>query len=102
MKTLDELMLNRRQALALGLGATATLGLAACGGSDDAAPAADDAADAAATDDAATALDAAAFDELVQSGPIADGAAIEASEWAKKVQATGKLRVGGVETSTLF
>ena len=102
MKTLDELMLNRRQALAFGLGAAATLGLAACGGSDDAAPAADDASDAAATDDAATALDAAAFDELVQSGPIADGAAIEASEWAKKVQAAGKLRVGGVETSTLF
>ena len=93
-------MLNRRQAITLGLGSAATLGLAACGGSQDAAPAADDAAaaDAAATPE----LDAAAFDELVQSGPIADAAAIEASEWAKKVQAAGKLRVGGVETSTLF
>jgi len=102
MKTLDEFMLNRRQAIALGLGSAATLGLAACGGSNEAAPAADDAA---ATDDAASAateLDAAAFDELVQSGPIADPADVEKSEWAKKVQAAGKLRVGGVETSTLF
>ena len=101
MKNLDELMLNRRQAIALGLGSATTLSLAACGGSSDAAaPAADDAA--AAADSAATEIDAAAFDELVMSGPIADSADVEKSEWAKKVQAAGKLRVGGVETSTLF
>lgn len=101
MKNLDELMLSRRQALAAGLGTVAAFGLAACGGSDDApaadAPAADDAAA-----DASSEIDTAAFDELVQSGPIAEADAIEASEWAQKVQAAGKLRVGGVETSTLF
>ena len=101
MKSIDELMLNRRQALALGVGGAAAFGLAACGGSDEAAT------DAAATDDAAasdasTEIDAEAFDALVQSGPIADEEAINASEWAQKVQKAGKLRVGGVETSTLF
>ena len=92
-------MLNRRQAIALGLGSAATLGLAACGGSEEAPT--DAPADGGATE-ASSELDAAAFDELVQSGPIADAEAVEASEWAKKVQAAGKLRVGGVETSTLF
>ena len=92
-------MLNRRQAIALGLGSAATLGLAACSGSEEAPT--DAPADGGATE-ASSELDAAAFDELVQSGPIADAEAVEASEWAKKVQAAGKLRVGGVETSTLF
>ena len=100
MKSIDELMLNRRQALALGLGSVATFGLAACGGSDDAATDAPAEGDAAA--DASTEIDTEAFDALVQSGPIAEAADIEASEWAKKVVANGKLRVGGVETSTLF
>ena len=104
MKSLDELMLNRRQAITLGLGTAATLGLSACGGSNDAAAPADDAAAPAddAQETAAAELDAAAFDELIKSGPTADAADVEKSEWAKKVQAAGKLRVGGVETSTLF
>lgn len=100
MKSLDELMLNRRQALALGLGSVATFGLAACGGSDD-APAADAADDAAATDDS-TALNAEEFDQIIISGPVAEDADIAASTWASKVKEAGKLRVGGVETSTLF
>ena len=101
MKNLDELMLSRRQALAASLGTVAAFGLAACGGSED-APAADDAAtdDAAAADD--TALNAEEFDKIVMSGPIADEADIAASTWATKVKEAGKLRVGGVETSTLF
>ncbi|MBQ9317554.1 MAG: transporter substrate-binding domain-containing protein [Atopobiaceae bacterium] len=101
MKNLDELMLSRRQALAAGLGTVAAFGLAACGGSED-TPAADDAAtdDAAAADD--TALNAEEFDKIVMSGPIADEADIAASTWATKVKEAGKLRVGGVETSTLF
>lgn len=100
MKFTDRLMLNRRQALALGLGATTTLGLAACGGSDDSAPRGgdDDAADAAAS----TEINAEEFDSIVASGPSADEAAIAASSWATKVKEAGKLRVGGVETSTLF
>lgn len=100
MKSIDDLMLNRRQALALGVSGAAAFGLAACGGSGN-----DAASDTATTDDAAstgaTEIDAAAFDELVMSGPIA-GDEVEKSEWAKKVQASGKLRVGGVETSMLF
>lgn len=101
MKNLDELMLSRRHAIAAGLGTVAAFGLAACGGSED-APAADDAAtdDAAAADD--TALNAEEFDKIVMSGPIADEADIAASTWATKVKEAGKLRVGGVETSTLF
>ena len=101
MKNLDELMLSRRQTLAAGLGTVAAFGLAACGGSED-TPAADDAAtdDAAAADD--TALNAEEFDKIVMSGPIADEADIAASTWATKVKEAGKLRVGGVETSTLF
>ncbi|MBQ6524776.1 MAG: transporter substrate-binding domain-containing protein [Atopobiaceae bacterium] len=101
MKNLDNLMLNRRQALAAGLSGVAAFGLAACGGSSE-APAPDAAATGDAAEPAANDLDAAAFDALITSGPAADAAAIDANTWAKKVKDAGKLRVGGVETSTLF
>ena len=42
----------------------------------------------------AVAIDKDAFDALVASGPVADDEAIAASEWASKVKAAGKLRVG--------
>ena len=92
--------ISRRSVLALGLG-SAALALAACGGE---APAPADGGSDAPADDASadTALDAEAFDALVQSGPIANEDAIAASEWAKRVKEAGVLRVGGVETSTLF
>lgn len=48
------------------------------------------------------AIDAAAFDALVASGPVADDATIAASEWATKVKEGGVLRVGGTQTSFLF
>lgn len=48
------------------------------------------------------AIDKEAFDLLVTSGPVADDAAIEASEWASAVKEAGVLRVGGVRTSFLF
>ena len=48
------------------------------------------------------AIDKEAFDLLVTSGPVADDAAIEASEWASVVKEAGVLRVGGVRTSFLF
>ena len=48
------------------------------------------------------AIDKEAFDALVTAGPIADDAAIEASEWASAVKEAGVLRVGGVRTSFLF
>ena len=50
----------------------------------------------------AAAIDAAAFDELIAAGPVADDAAIEASEWASAVKAAGTLKVGGTRTSFLF
>ena len=43
-----------------------------------------------------------AFDELIVSGPVADDADIEASEWASAVKEAGVLRVGGTRTSYLF
>ena len=100
MKSIDDLMLNRRQALALGAGSIATFGLAACGGSDD--DATDSGTGDASTDTASTDLDAEEFDAIIISGPAPDDAAIAASTWATKVKEAGKLRVGGVETSTLF
>ena len=102
MKTTDDLMLNRRQAIALGLSGAATLGLAACGGSE--APAPEPESTSTDGDGSASAsssaIDKDAFDELVQHGPVAEDA--DDNEWAKKVRAAGKLRVGGVKTSTLF
>ncbi|MBQ3105867.1 MAG: transporter substrate-binding domain-containing protein, partial [Eggerthellaceae bacterium] len=47
-------------------------------------------------------IDAAAFDALVANGPVADGTTIAASEWATSVMNEGVLRVGAVQTSTLF
>lgn len=51
---------------------------------------------------AAVAIDAEAFDALLASGPVAEDADIEASEWASKVKEAGTLRVGGTRTSFLF
>ena len=48
------------------------------------------------------AIDKEAFDELIVSGPVADDADIEASEWASAVKEAGVLRVGGTRTSYLF
>ncbi len=50
----------------------------------------------------AVAIDQEAFDALLASGPVAEDAAIEASEWAKAVKEAGVLRVGGVRTALLF
>ena len=49
-----------------------------------------------------TAIDKEAFDALVASGPVADDDAVAASEWASKVKAAGKLRVGTTAQSFLF
>ena len=84
--------ITRRAAVLGGLGGLAAFMLAACN-------------DTSASDGASeggSQIDAAAFDELVASGPVADDADIEASEWAKKVKDAGALRVGATQTSTLF
>lgn len=112
MKTMDNIVLNRRQMVALGLGASAAFGLAACSSgesvedttADEVAEEAaeDEGADEAEVSTEATTLDADAYDALISSGTVADAAAIEASTWATKVKEAGTLRVGGTETSTLF
>ena len=48
------------------------------------------------------AIDKEAFDALVASGPVADDDTVAASEWASKVKAAGKLRVGTTAQSFLF
>ena len=49
-----------------------------------------------------TAIDKKAFDALVASGPVADDETVAASQWASKVKAAGKLRVGTTAQSFLF
>ncbi len=49
-----------------------------------------------------TAIDKAAFDTLVASGPVADDGTVAASTWATKVKEAGKLRVGTTAQSFLF
>lgn len=50
----------------------------------------------------AAAIDTAAFDELIASGPVADDADIEANSWASAIKEAGVFRVGGTRTSFLF
>ncbi|HEX2858258.1 MAG TPA: glutamate ABC transporter substrate-binding protein [Propionibacteriaceae bacterium] len=50
----------------------------------------------------ASKVDAAAFDKIVTSGPVAQDADIAASPWAKKIKDAGVLRWGGTNTSTIF
>ena len=94
--SLNDLMLSRRQILGLGATALATLGLAACDEAPAPAPSGDDAAPEEAQ------LDAAAYDELIATGPIASDDEVSASEWASKIKDAGTFRVGGVQTSLLF
>jgi glutamate transport system substrate-binding protein len=100
MKHLDQPMLDRRTAVALGIGSISSFALAACGGSNEGAT--DAGTEDAPQSEDSTALDTAAFDELVASGPRADDDAIAASTWATRVKDAGTLRVGAVDTSALF
>lgn len=47
-------------------------------------------------------IDAAAFDAIVASGPVADAATIASSAWATKIKKAGVLRLGATQTSNLF
>ena len=110
MKTIDSIMLNRRQMLALGLLSGTAFGLAACGGSEDATDVATppDAGEeegesvVLADEQEAPVVDAAAFDALLATGPVAADDAIAASGWAQKVKDAGTLRIGTTDTSTFF
>ncbi len=94
--SLNDLMLSRRQILGLGATALATLGLAACDEAPAPAPSGDD------DTPEEVQLDAAAYDELIATGPIASDDEVSASEWASKIKDAGTFRVGGVQTSLLF
>lgn len=106
MRLLEGTMLSRRQLLTLGVGATAMLGLSACGGGADSSSAEDATASGDETvledEREAPEVDAAAFDALLATGPVADDAAISASGWAQAIKDAGKLRVGTTDTSTFF
>ncbi len=103
MKSLSDAVLSRRQVLALGLGSTAALGLTACGGNNAApAPAADSQQAEVKDEQEAPIIDATEFDKFLADGPVAADDVIAASAWATKIKEAGKLRVGGVETSTFF
>ena len=103
MRTLDGIMLNRRQLVALGLGTGSTLWLAACGGSGEAASgSAEKTEEVLADEQEAPEIDAAAFDRLLAEGPVATDEQIAASAWASAIKSSGTLRVGGVDTSVFF
>lgn len=94
--SLNDLMLNRRQALGLGAAALASLGLVACGDAEAPAPTAEE------ESSEETKLDDTAYDELIASGAVAPDEVVAASAWATAVKEAGTLRVGGVQTSLLF
>lgn len=48
------------------------------------------------------AIDADAYDKLIDAGEVADDATIEANQWASAVKKAGVLKVGGTKTSQLF
>lgn len=100
--TKKNLMLNRRQALGLGvMGGTALLGLAGCDSGEAPAPDSNSGSDSDEQPQEAK-IDRDAYDKLLTTGPVADADVIATSTWATKVKDADKLRVGGVETSTLF
>jgi len=50
----------------------------------------------------AEAIDAAAFDAIVASGPVADAATIASRNWATQIKKAGVVRLGATQTSNLF
>lgn len=104
----EKLVLDRRGFIAAGAAAFASvagLGLAGCSDTSDKAKtgsAAGSASTSSKKSTASTALDATAFDKLVESGPRATDDEIAASTWATTVKNRGSLKVGAVQTSTLF
>ena len=99
MKSIDKIVLDRRQVIQLGLGlggvaALSALGLSGCGSSSTTADTS--------TSSASNELDATSYDSLIASGSVADDATIAASTWAAAIKSSGTMRIGGVKTSTLF
>lgn len=98
---LDKIVVNRRQALALGLGTAATLGLAACGSSSDSSDSST--SDSSSSTSSEGDLDKDAYDSLIsEKSTQADDATISANEWASAIKDSGTFRVGSTRTSELF
>lgn len=102
MSNTTRLMFNRRQVLGAAAAGAAALGLAACGGEPAPAPAGSASEGDAPTDQEPVALDAEAYDKLIAAGAVADAATVDANAWAKSIKDAGKMRLGVVQTSTLF
>lgn len=91
--------LATRPLAALALGTAAMLALSACGGGSQSG---ESGASGATGGDGGFSSSNADYDAIVNAGPVADDATVEANAWAKAVKDSGTLRVGGTETSTLF
>ena len=104
----EKVVLDRRGFVTLGAGAFAAvagLGLAGCSDtSSDASKGSAGSSSSSSKDDEPKAvdIDADAYDKLIASSPVADNATVQASTWAAAVKSAGVLKVGGVQTSTLF
>lgn len=102
MRSLQDVVLNRRQMISLGLGTVAAFGLAACSSGDNSSSSSSSGSSSSGAEETTDSAKDKAFDDLVAKGPVATAEAIAASKWATKVKEAGKLRVGAVDTSTLF
>ena len=105
----EKLVLDRRGFIAAGAAAFASvagLGLAGCSDTSDKAKSGSAAGSASKSskskDTADTTLDATAYDKLIENGPKATDDEIAASTWATAVKEAGVLKIGSVQTSTLF
>lgn len=94
-----ELSMSRRNLLTLTAAATAATALSACDKKSTAGSGASGSASAAAT---AQPIDAAAYDKIIQSGPVADDAVVAACPWAAKIKKAGVLKRGGTNAGELF
>ena len=100
---MNNLMLDRRQALGLGLTAAATLGLAGCSEDPSESSSSSDSSSSATTEQTSTVdIDKDAFDKLVATVEQADDATIEANAWAKAIKERGAFNLGTTRTSVLF
>ncbi len=88
--------LTHRPIVALAVGTAALMALSACGS------ASSESGESGSASSGGLSSGNSAYDAIVNGGPQADSAAVEANTWAAAVKKAGTLRVGGTETSTLF
>ena len=81
---------------------SALLFAAACGAQAPSSSSSSSKSSSSSTATASGAIDADAYDKLIDAGEVADDATIEANQWASAVKKAGVLKVGGTKTSQLF